>query len=123
MTWGRLRENAQRIGDPESPPMLTYVAEVHERSIHPPLPPHPWEEIGPGYCYAPARRIQPLFSRAQRLGTVRDWPTAEEFLDGGDLSRKNTTLDVRSSCRGRPEGRSRLKDDCPLEDEQMGNPD
>jgi glycogen debranching enzyme len=36
--------------------MLRYVARLHERSIDPPRPPfpHPWEEIGPGYCYGPA---------------------------------------------------------------------
>jgi glycogen debranching enzyme len=36
--------------------MLAYVADLHERSVHPsraPFP-YPWEEIGPGYCYGPA---------------------------------------------------------------------
>ena len=43
-------------GKPEWRAMLTYVAELHARSVHPPEHhwPHPWEEIGPGYCYAPA---------------------------------------------------------------------
>lgn len=36
--------------------MLSYVAELHERSTRPPSSPfpYPWEEIGPGYCYGPA---------------------------------------------------------------------
>lgn len=36
--------------------MLRYVARLHARSTHPARPPFPfdWEEIGPGYCYAPA---------------------------------------------------------------------
>lgn len=36
--------------------MLQYVAELHERSTHPPRPPfpYPWEEIGPGYQASPA---------------------------------------------------------------------
>ena len=36
--------------------MLDYVAALHERSVHPAEHhwPHPWEEIGPGYCYGPA---------------------------------------------------------------------
>lgn len=38
--------------NPEWEPMLTYTASLHEKSIHPPMPPfsEPWEEIGPGYC-------------------------------------------------------------------------
>lgn len=37
-------------------PLLAYVADLHRRSTHPARPPfpHDWEEIGPGYCYAPA---------------------------------------------------------------------
>ena len=37
-------------------PVLNYVADLHGRSVHPAVDPfkHPWEEIGPGYCYAPA---------------------------------------------------------------------
>jgi glycogen debranching enzyme len=52
----RLRAETQTIGKPQWRPMLAYVAELHERSIHPPRAPfpHPWEEIGPGYCYGPA---------------------------------------------------------------------
>jgi glycogen debranching enzyme len=36
--------------------MLRYVAELHERSTHPPRAPfsRPWEEIGPGYHLSPA---------------------------------------------------------------------
>ncbi|WP_309706727.1 trehalase family glycosidase [Armatimonas sp.] len=43
-------------GKPEWRTMLTYVAELHIRSVHPAAHhwPHPWEEIGRGYCYAPA---------------------------------------------------------------------
>jgi glycogen debranching enzyme len=52
----RLKDEVQRIGKPSWRPMLAYVARLHERSTHPPRPPfpHPWEEIGPGYCYGPA---------------------------------------------------------------------
>ena len=38
-------------------PMLAYVADLHGRSVRDDLHgvfPHPWEEIGPGYCYGPA---------------------------------------------------------------------
>ena len=45
-----------RLGKPQWQSMLTYVADLHEKSTHPPRYPfpHPWEEIGPGYCYGPA---------------------------------------------------------------------
>jgi hypothetical protein len=45
-----------RIGKPEWRAMLAYVAELHVRSVHPAAHhwPHPWEEIGPGYCYGHA---------------------------------------------------------------------
>jgi len=51
-----LKREAERLGKPVWRPMLQYVAELHERSTHPPRPPfpRPWEEIGPGYCYGPA---------------------------------------------------------------------
>ena len=51
-----LKADARSIGKPAWRPMLRYVAELHERSTHPPREPfpHPWEEIGPGYCYGPA---------------------------------------------------------------------
>ena len=51
-----LKAEVQRIGKPQWRPMLAYVAALHEKSTHPPRPPfpHPWEEIGPGYCYGPA---------------------------------------------------------------------
>lgn len=51
-----LKTETQRLGKPEWRPMLRYVVELHEKSTHParyPFP-HPWEEIGPGYCYGPA---------------------------------------------------------------------
>ncbi len=38
-------------------PMLAYVADLHGRSVRDDLHgvfPHPWEEIGSGYCYGPA---------------------------------------------------------------------
>ena len=43
-------------GKPEWAEMLIYVAALHRRSVHPPVWPfpHEWEEIGPGYVYAPA---------------------------------------------------------------------
>jgi len=52
----RLTSEIDRLGKPEWRPMLAYVAELHVKSTHPPRPPfpHPWEEIGPGYCYGPA---------------------------------------------------------------------
>lgn len=36
--------------------MLSYVAELHKKSTHPPVWPfsYEWEEIGPGYVYGPA---------------------------------------------------------------------
>ncbi len=36
--------------------MLRYAEELHRRCVRPPTPPfpHPWEEIGPGYCCGPA---------------------------------------------------------------------
>ena len=51
-----LKKTAAALGKREWRPMLSYVAELHEKSTHPPRPPfeHPWEEIGPGYCYGPA---------------------------------------------------------------------
>jgi putative isomerase len=56
MSMDRLKAEIQEIGKPQWRPMLTYVAELHERSVHPPREPfpYPWEEIGPGYCYGPA---------------------------------------------------------------------
>ena len=52
----RLKAEVQQLGKPEWRAMLAYVAALHESSTHPPRPPfpHPWEEIGPGYCYGPA---------------------------------------------------------------------
>lgn len=37
-------------------PLLEYVARLHLSSVHPADDTfdHPWEEIGPGYCYGPA---------------------------------------------------------------------
>ncbi len=54
--WDALKAEAARLGKPRWRPMFSYVAALHERSTHPPRPPfpHPWEEIGPGYCYGPA---------------------------------------------------------------------
>jgi len=51
-----LKQNAARLGKKEWRPFLVYVAALHERSVQPATAalPHPWEEIGPGYCYAPA---------------------------------------------------------------------
>jgi len=52
----RLKAETQQLGKPEWRAMLRYVAELHERSIHPPRRPfsRPWEEIGPGYHLGPA---------------------------------------------------------------------
>jgi putative isomerase len=51
-----LKAETSKIGKPGWRAMLLYVAELHERSVHPPRAPfpYPWEEIGPGYCYGPA---------------------------------------------------------------------
>ncbi len=51
-----LKAEAVRLGRPAWRPMLSYVAQLHERSIHPLCPPfpYPWEEIGPGYQNSPA---------------------------------------------------------------------
>ena len=51
-----LKEEVQGLGKPAWRPMLLALAELHGKSTHPPRPPfpHPWEEIGPGYCYGPA---------------------------------------------------------------------
>lgn len=51
-----LREECALLGKPQWRDLLTYVAELHSRSVHRaggPFP-YPWEEIGPGYCYGPA---------------------------------------------------------------------
>jgi putative isomerase len=52
--WLRLSaliSEAQDLGDPAWRPMLSYVARLHEKSIHHTggVLPYPWEEIGPGY--------------------------------------------------------------------------
>jgi glycogen debranching enzyme len=51
-----LKAEVEGLGKAAWRPLLRYVAELHEKSTHPPRPPfsRPWEEIGPGYCYAPA---------------------------------------------------------------------
>jgi len=51
-----LESEAASLGKREWRPVLRYVAALHERSTHPPQRPfsRPWEEIGAGYCYAPA---------------------------------------------------------------------
>lgn len=53
----KLDHNEIRIpGKSKWADMLKYVSNLHRKSIRAPLPPfpHPWEEIGPGYCYGPA---------------------------------------------------------------------
>lgn len=56
MSLDNLRADVQTFAPPDWRDMLTYVADLHERSTHPAeLPfPYAWEEIGPGYCYGPA---------------------------------------------------------------------
>lgn len=46
-----LLKEAERAGKPDWRPMLRYLAELHGKSVHPPVAhfPHPWESIGPGY--------------------------------------------------------------------------
>jgi glycogen debranching enzyme len=56
MVLENLLAEVQSLGLPAWREMLTYVAELHDKSTHPPQSPFPygWEEIGPGYCYGPA---------------------------------------------------------------------
>jgi putative isomerase len=51
-----LKTEVAGLGKPQWRPMLSYTADLHERSIHPPVYPFelPWEEIGPGYFASPA---------------------------------------------------------------------
>lgn len=44
------------LGKPQWRPMLEYLVDLHAKSVRPVMLPfiHPWEEIGPGYCYGPA---------------------------------------------------------------------
>lgn len=51
-----LKADAEALGKALWRPMLGYVAELHERSVHPAFHPfsRPWEEIGPGYHLSPA---------------------------------------------------------------------
>lgn len=46
----------KKTGKPEWREMLQYTINLHRKSTHPAISPfvHSWEEIGPGYCYAPA---------------------------------------------------------------------
>lgn len=55
-SWENLKSEADTIGKQEWRAMLHYLAELHEKSTHPPDPPfrYEWEEIGPGYIYGPA---------------------------------------------------------------------
>lgn len=52
----RLRADAEALGKALWRPMLSYVAELHKRSVHSACQPfsRPWEEIGPGYHLSPA---------------------------------------------------------------------
>lgn len=49
-------ERIDTLGKPAWRNMLRFVAELHARNLKPVMPPfvHPWEDIGPGYCYGPA---------------------------------------------------------------------
>lgn len=55
-SWQKLKQEAKTIGKTDWQPMLTYVAELHKKSTHPPKWPfdYEWEEIGTGYIYGPA---------------------------------------------------------------------
>ncbi len=51
-----LKQEAEKLGQRSWQPMLTYLAQLHEKAVLPaqyPFP-HPWEEIGPGYHLRPA---------------------------------------------------------------------
>lgn len=51
-----LQSQVKKLGKEPWRAMLAYTADLHARSTHRPtgLLTHRWEEIGPGYCYAPA---------------------------------------------------------------------
>lgn len=55
-------------------PLLDQVRDLHARCLRPAEPPlpHPWEEIGPGYCYGPAFGHWDIVH--QLLDTVEDDP-------------------------------------------------
>jgi putative isomerase len=52
----RMLQERGIYGKKEWVPMLNYMLELHKKSSHEKTNPFPyeWEEIGPGYCYAPA---------------------------------------------------------------------
>jgi hypothetical protein len=51
-----LKRAATGLGKPQWRPVLSYMANLHERNTNPPggPMPWPWEGLGPGYVYAPA---------------------------------------------------------------------
>ena len=51
-----LTQEALAVPEERWRPMLVYLADLHARSVRPAQPPlpHPWTQIGPGYCYGPA---------------------------------------------------------------------
>jgi hypothetical protein len=69
-----LVREAAKVGKPAWRPMLLYLAELHGRSVHPPLAhfKYPWEDIGPGY--QGGRAFGHIDLTHQRLDTVRALP-------------------------------------------------
>jgi len=55
-SWSALKSEVLHLGKPQWRPLLTYVANLHEKSTHPAAYPfaYEWEEIGPGYMAGPA---------------------------------------------------------------------
>jgi putative isomerase len=69
-----LRE-AQQPSRPTWQPMLRYLAELHGKSVHPPMGyfPHPFEDIGPGY--QGGKVFGHIDITHERLDTVRALPS------------------------------------------------
>src|SRR5262245_43462675 len=69
-----LRQQAEQPGKLTWKPMLLYLAELHGKSVHPPLAhfPHPFENIGPGYQGGMA--FGHIDLTHERLDTVRALP-------------------------------------------------
>ncbi len=92
-----------RPGKPQWQGMLSYTADLHRRSIRPAQPPffHPWEEIGPGYCYGPA------FGHWDTVHQVLDWMP----VDPEHVARQIKNLFAVQQCDGFMPGATRWHDD------------
>jgi glycogen debranching enzyme len=110
-----LRDETNSLGKPEWRPMLAYAVDLHEKSIHAPLPPFPceWEEIGPGYCNTPAfghwdivhqvfdvLPAEPEHAKCQLLNLLA-FQEADGMLPGV-ISFQNNQLSITKSCSHPP---------------------